>query len=545
MPIYKPSTRKGPVFLAPENKGAPVIIGPDGTKYTGVPANQRGGLFYNEGNYQWVFPNQVIGLQDAKIQFGDETGNIANGAQDWRGDLKNWVTTGKGSIGDPGSQSFGVPGQFAPGAIGYGSTPAYIGGMFPTVGMSPLAPYSFTDPMKFAQKFGAFNRKEAYKNFDVSKDLALKEVSTELSALQGFVPAAAALKRNETSLDNEFARSEIAKDNAFNQNLRTDQVNAVLPNARADLDAQRTRANSFANGRVPDAIQDRALELGVRSASADRSAAGGFGAQSSVARKASDLLSVNERINLSKYGDSLLSGNINQEANLFLSPAEYSKAQVSNAGSQINVNPSVSVSQLIDRNIAQINGLASIPASQALGSNVQQNQFRTQQTQQNSQFNTTAQNQFALDLFGYNAAYANSVAGAAQTNTNTGIALDQQAMAQQITQQYMELAQEAQQLQSIFTGVGGLFQSLGGLKGIVGAFSGLFGGGGVGPSATAQSIFGINSGGSQVGSVVGTGVGEYFGGPGGAAVGSQIGAVTGDLVQDVGSEVIDSVGSVS
>lgn len=510
MAIYKPSTRKGPVFLAPSNKGTPVIIGPDGTRYTGVPGNKKGGTFYNEGNYQWVFDNDVIGLKGAKIQFGDEVGDIPDGAKDWRGDLANWQTTGKGSIGDPGSSSSGVPGQFAPGSIGYGSTPAYIGGMFPTVATSPLAPYNFTDPMKFGQEFGAFNRKEIQKNFDLSKDLSLKELSTELSSLQGFIPAAAALKRNETSLDNQF-----------NQAQRTQQVNQALPNAGADLEAQRGRANSFASGQVPNAIQDRALELGIRSAAADRTAAGGFGASSSVARKASDLLSINERIQLSKYGDSLLSNNISQTANLFLAPTEYS-----NAGGQVNVNPSVSASQLIDRNIAQINGLASIPTTQAFSSNVQQNQFRTNQVQQNSQFNTTAQNQFALDLFGYQAGYANSVAGAAQTNTNTQIGLDQQAMAQQITQQYMQLAQDAQSIQSLFSGLGGLFQGLGGfggiLNGVSGASGGTSGGGGTG---SGVPDFSFNDPGKAAGAFSGAAVGDYFGVPPeiGAEVGSEIG----------------------
>lgn len=543
--IYKPQTSKGPVFLSSGGPAEPPTIKlPDGTVVTGKRLNT-----VDEGGgpvTQYVFPPSVLGQKGATLSFGGKTQTLDNSNMSYRGDsIGNLQESSKGAIGDMSGSSSGVPGGFGPGNIGYGSFPGYIGNMFPNAQLSPTAPYKFTDPMKFGEKFGAFSRKEITKNFDLSKDLALKELSTELDSLKGFVPAAAALKRNETSLDNQFNRTQIAADNTFNQGERTSQVNQVLPNARADLEGQRARANAFASGRVPDSIQDRALELGVRSAAADRASAGGFGASSSVARKASDLLSTSERIALSKYGDNLLSSNISQEANLFLAPTEYSKAELSNAGGQINVMPSVSASQLIDRNIAQINGLASIPATNAFGSEVQQNQFRTNQVQQNSQYNTTTQNQFALDKFGYQAGYANSVAGAAQTNTNTQIGLDQQAMYQQIMQQYMVQAQNAQQLQSIFSGAGALFQGLGGFSGIMSGFNSIFGGGGNGGANFAGDAGSGGSAAEAAGSAAGTAAGSYFGGPEGAAIGSQIGAQLGPKVQDVGSKIIDSVSSVS
>lgn len=492
MPLYKPQfdhggggiinpsgthlSIKAPDGTVVYENGKPVR-GTEGSKWN-VPVNEipAGSTFSIDGGTPFTIkdPSQ-------RNEYNNEGGDPTH-------------VGGRGSIGAGGGMN-GVPPGFTPGNIGYGSFPGYIGNMFPNVQLSPLAPYNFTDPMKFGEKFGAFNRKEIQKNFDLSKDLALKELSTELQGLQGFVPAASALKRNETALDNQFNRGEIATDNRFNQGQRTQQVNEILPNARGDLEVQRGRANTFAAGRVPDAIQDRALELGIRSASADRSAAGGFGASSSVARKASDLMSTNERIQLSKYGDSLLSNNISNTANLFLAPTEYSQAEKSNAGGQINVNPSVSASQLIDRNIAQINGLTSIPATQAFSADINQNQFRTNQVQANSNFNTTNQNTFALDKFGYQAGFANSVAGAAQTNTNTQIGLDQQQMFQQLTQQYMQMSQQAGQLQSIFSGLGGLFQGSG-LSNIGSKNGGSKGSGGSGDSGTGDFFSATDSSGS-------------------------------------------------
>lgn len=355
----------------------------------------------------------------------------------------------RGTIGDPnslqamaapsggGGGSSGVPKGFQPGNIGYGSFPAYLGGEFPNPNLTDNAPYTFTDPIKFAESFGGFNRDEIRKNFDLAKDLSLDTLDTELESLQSFVPAASALKRNQTSLDN-----------AFNQQQRTQQIDSTLPGVRSDLEAQAARSRDYASGKIPDAVANQAFELGIRSDAADRAAAGGFGASSSVARKASDLLSATERVKLSQYGDQLLSSNINQKANILLAPTEYS-----NAGSQINVMPSVSPSQLISNNLNQLNSNTLINPTTGLQSVTQQNQFMTQQQQHVNDINAATQNQFGLAQFGYDVSYANGVAGAAQLNTNTEVAFQQQALAQQIAQNAISNAQGAQQTGAITSAI--------------------------------------------------------------------------------------------
>lgn len=425
--IYKPGTRKGAVFLSDKEGPPPTITLPNGQVVTAVRGDKAGGTYFNEGNYQWAFPSSVAGFPNATLSFNGQQQQIGNTSMSWRGDSVGSLSQSD-KVGGVGSSQ--VPAGYAPGQYGqYGFFPSYLGNQFPSPQMAnydpaALAKYNFTDPIKFGKKYGEFNRKEISKNFDLAQGLALKELDTELKGLQAFTPAAAALKRSETSIDN-----------TFNQDQRTAQVNKVLPGARGQLDAQNQRAQTLASGRLPSSIDDRAYELGIRSASADNSASGGFGERSSVARKASDLMSASQRLQVSQYGDQLLSNNINQDANLFLAPTEYS-----NAGSQISVVPEVGAGRLTSSLLSETNALTTIPTSQGFQSQIQQEQFRTGQTQQNSQFNAgnalqasefnagTA-NQFALDKFQYQVGFAGTVAGAAQTDSNTQVAIDQQQKA--------------------------------------------------------------------------------------------------------------------
>lgn len=469
-----------------------------------------------------------------------------------------------GAGGYGGGGSSGVPAGYAPGNIGYGSFPALQN--FPGVTLanySPIAtaPYKFTDPTKFAEQYGAASRKEQIKNFDLSKDLALQTLGTELKSLYSFAPAAAALKRSETSIDNQF-----------NQAQRTNQVNQTLPGAVDALNAQAGRAATYASGSLPDSQQDKALELGIRSNAADQATSGGFGATSSAARKVSDLMSADARFKIAQYGESLTTSNINEKASLLLAPTEYS-----NVGSQINVNPTVSAGQLIPGFTNQINGYASIPATTALASNTQQNQFTTgleQQTRQFnagnelnlSEFNTNATNQFALDKFGYQVQYAGAVAGAAQTNTNTGLELQQQQQYQQIAEQLMHQQQQSQQIGGIVSGILGLLGQGSGTSGgsifsqITNWASSLFGGGsntptsGTGfldPNSPANIFLGSQSGGDFTStganpfySAAGSAIGTYFGldPQTGAAIGNIAGPTIASGIESIGSSIGHALG---
>lgn len=433
--IWKPQPQnrnKGPVFLVDTNKQgkhqAPTIS-VNGQTYTGKYLNTENGVD------QYEFPRELIGTENLQVSYGDQSGTISQGGQSFEGDsLSNWQPRSKGSVGSYG----GASGPFAPGSIGYGATAAYVN--YPDPSLMKTAPYKFTDPQEFAQKFGEFNRGEYAKNFEQAQKYSLKTLDTELQALKSYVPAMSALQREQTSIDNQF-----------NQAQRTQQIDTALPGVRSSLAAQGKRAETYAGGNLIDSGQNAALELGMRSQAADNASAGGFGAGSSVARKASDLMSAEKRFQISQYGEGLLGTNVNQRSNLELAPTEYA-----NAGSQIRVNPTVSPAQLLTQQQSELNQNTMISPTNALQSNVQQNQFTTGLEQQTRQINQSVENQFKLGKHAYDVSYSGMLAGASQTDINTQLALQQQAQARQDAIDARKATQRANQAGALTSSITGL-----------------------------------------------------------------------------------------
>lgn len=239
------------------------------------------------------------------------------------------------------------------------------------------ADYQMVDPADISAEYGDIARSEAKKNSQLSSEIALQQLDTELKGLQSYAPAAAALQRGE-----------IAKDNLANQAMRDAQLASADPNLRADLMAQRDRANAYASGRVPSSIDDRAFELGIRSRAADAAAGGGFGVRSSAARKASALMSAEQRIGLSQYGDQLLTSNLEGRSKYLLAPTEYA-----NAGSQISAVPTQSGAQLAAAAQSQLNDKTIISSTDVLQNKTQQEQFKTSTENDVRKFNTSLQSQ--------------------------------------------------------------------------------------------------------------------------------------------------------
>ena len=448
--IYKPSTRKGPVFLAPSaSSEAPTITLPDGKVITAVRGDRAGGVYEGHDGFQWVFPREVLGQKGAKLSFGGQTQDLGDTNMSYRGSaLGSLSESSKGAIGD---NNFG---PLSPGNIGgFGSTTADLTSEFPSPTLLNYkgnpGNFEFTDPMAFAEKFGDFNRNEIRKNFNTASDIGLKELNLELAGMQSFVPAASALKRSELSLDN-----------VFNQDQRTRQVDATLPDARRQLREQGQRAETYARGEVPDSVTDRALELGIRSDAADLATAGGFGANSRLSGKISDLMSAKERIGLSQYGDQLLGTNVDRSANLFLAPTSYS-----DAGQQVKVTPSVDLGTRTANALTQVNADTLINPTNALTSVTNQRQFNATNKIGVDQFNANTDNTFKQNLFNYRVGLAGQYAGANQTAINTQIALDQQAQARDEAAKQAQKKRSSDNIGSVADLIGGLSQ-LGSLFGI-------------------------------------------------------------------------------
>ena len=83
--IYKPQTRKGPVFIAPTNEGVPTITLPDGRVIEGVRGDRRGGVFYGHEGYQFVFDNDILGQEGAVLRYGGKEQQLGNTNMSYRG----------------------------------------------------------------------------------------------------------------------------------------------------------------------------------------------------------------------------------------------------------------------------------------------------------------------------------------------------------------------------------------------------------------------------------------------------------------------------
>lgn len=502
--VYKAEGDRGKkgIFLAPQEdaRSNPFAVLSDGRRIEGRYVNT------NEGRHQYLFGNDILGQKGVKIDYNgkqialDDSNKSYEGANPYDG----WSYRNKGDLGSGGGSGGGGGGgggagspNFTPSQTGFGVYPANLDGFFPDPSLihyTPItaAPYKYVDPQETTAKIGEFNRGEVKKNFDLSRDIALQELDTELKGLSGFVPAASALKR-----------SEIAKDNPFNQDQRTAQVNAAMPNAARQYAEQGSRAEAYASGRAPDEVTDKGYELTSRSAAADRANAGGFGANSSVSKKASDLMSADRRIALSQYGDNLLTSNINETAKLFLAPTEYS-----DAGNQVRVTPEIGGARLQSGALSDVNNLTTLSPANALTADIGQQQFLTNLEQGTrtfnatndlnaQQFNANTENSFALQHFAYRVGYAGTVAGAAQTDINTQLAIAQQASAKETFQDQMATTQRN--------------NSMGALAGGLGTIGGAIIGGMVGGPA-----------GAMIGASVGGSLGASLGGGGGGGSGSLI-----------------------
>lgn len=466
--VYKAEGDRGKkgILLTPQEgtRNEPYAVLADGTRIKGQYVNT------NEGRHQFLFGNDILGQKGVKIEYDGKSIDLEDANKSYEGSnpYDGWEYRNKGDLGSGGgSGGGGYPAGFGPGVYGsYGAYPGYLGGMFPDptfANFDPVkrVPFKYTDPYEFTAKYGELSRGEVRKNAELAKELSLDQITAELEGLRQFAPQASALKR-ET----------IAQDNAFNQGQRNAQLKSTIPGlderlsgVRSDLEAQGRRANIYASGRAPDEVTDRGLELTARSRAADRSTGGGFGGM--AANKTSDLLSAETRLGIAQYGENLVTGNaaarqnaVGAEAQLRLAPTQYS-----DAGAQIRVTPSISGSQLAQSNLGQLNQLSMLSASQAFSGEVGQQQYITNLETNRRQFNATGNfnesqvnagiaNEFALTKFGYDVGYAGTLAGAAQTDINTTVGLQQQEAARQEAARAEGAAKAGNTIGAIASGIG-------------------------------------------------------------------------------------------
>lgn len=273
---------------------------------------------------------------------------------------------GVGGLGVPGVGNVASPFLLDPSLVQ--SNPIF----FPSI---PQAEFTFTDPLESAGRTAAFNREQ-----------------TRLNFLEG-IRRAQALQRGELGAVQEFAtgisetqQQLVAAENAFNQAQRLAAAEVAIPGVEGTLERQRERAETLSEGRLLTTAEDRAIELAARSASADTAITRGFGADSVIGRRQSELLSAQQRLDIAQIGESFLNRSLQQaQGLLFDTPLK------ANISQRLPAQPSVPFASIVQAQQQAETAATTISPGQALTATIQQEQFSTGVEESTNRFNATGE----------------------------------------------------------------------------------------------------------------------------------------------------------
>lgn len=216
------------------------------------------------------------------------------------------------------------------GKSGDGYSVTYTEGGTPVVTPEPV-PFDLNiDILKSAGKIADFNTAQYLGAFNSVAPLAQDLLSQDAKYLQSYAPKAAALSRQET-----------AKDNTFNQGELKRAIDSQFPELYGQVRDGLTRASTYADGRLLSSMDDRAMEATARNASAEGSTGRGFGDDSVFGAKNSDLLSAQQRLGISQYGDQSVKEWLTLGSQLMVD-----RPIKANTGGQIGVTPDVMPSRM-------------------------------------------------------------------------------------------------------------------------------------------------------------------------------------------------------
>jgi hypothetical protein len=284
-----------------------------------------------------------------------------------------------------------------------------------------------------------------------ARDLQAEGITEENVFNQGQTSLANQFNREEIPAANIFNRGEISAANDFNQTERLDQLETAMPGAADAINRQIERGSQLAEGRFVTDAEDRAFEVASRSASADGTVARGFGDDSVFGRRASEMLSAEQRLGVSQIGEQTLDRFLRLGANLsFDQPIKQNpvinqpltfEPQIARTSQDVRGAPSRPASDLAVQQQFQLDNLSTITPTQAIAFDINQNQFQGRLDREadihNSnldfeaqRFNSTTGLQVELEqLYGEvfnaqqesNAINAGIGTGIAQDNFETGI----------------------------------------------------------------------------------------------------------------------------
>lgn len=328
---------------------------PSGTRTIAI-LNDGTALSYNTGQTssrnEGLSANRIDNPVDISPAFsniqatGEVTNNITNGA------YSTTVSSPSGNV------SYQVP-QANFGSFDIPELP-YI--QLPTL-----------DQTGIAGEIGDFNIQQQQRAFDIGTQQGQDLLDLEIQGLRDYITEARQLRQEGAIDENEFNRRQISASNQFNQLERLKAVDIALPEARNFISEGIERNKQLAAGIIPDTLQDRAYELASRSLSADAISAGGFGAGSIAGQKTSDLMSAQQRLNLSQTGESQGMNFLRLGMELNFDQPIKQNPILSNTSENITGLPSQPLPALVQTQAAQLTGLSTISPQQAIAQEYQQN----------------------------------------------------------------------------------------------------------------------------------------------------------------------------
>lgn len=441
---------------------------------------------------------------------------------------------GLGQVGETGAAPSAATGASAGASVGTAETGpgfAYPQSDFSGLDFAEVTP-SFlpnlnvptVDPIGRTGEVGAFNAGQFQQNLQIGSQNAQDLIQLEFQGLQAFnraardlqqegiidenafnklqVAAANEFNRTQIPQANVFNQQQIGQANVFNQQQRLDQLDTALPGARDTILQQIERGKTLAEGKFVSGAEDRAFETAARNAAAEGTVVRGFGDDSVFGRRASDLLSAQQRLQLSQVGAQNLDRFLTLGANLAFDqpikqnpildqPLQFQPQQARTA-QDIPGAPARPASELAVQQQGALTQLNTIAPSQAITFDIGQNQFQSNLDQRTNEFNSrldfesqkfnsetglqVSLEQLYADLFN-----AQQQASAINQGIATDIAQDQFAVGQQ-SATYNAIGQGIGGIASILRGVlsgggggseavAGVGESVSGVEGALGLSS--------------------------------------------------------------------------
>ena len=261
----------------------------------------------------------------------------------------------------------------------------------------------FTDPIDVLRKIAEANNEQLDKNFLTALNQAGQLSDANTQQLIDYIDKMS-----------PYQRQLIGIENAFNQQEKLKAAETAIPGVTDMLRKELKNAQTLASGRLLTDSEDRALEQVARSAGADAAWTRGLGDDSLVGQTLSDKLSVNQRMDVMKMGQTYLTQALqNATGTLMDTP------QKATMGSSIPAQPQQSMADLVSKQQATLNEATTMSPATALQAIINQREkqadlnysIASKNAELNEAYinrkigiitaNTQAQNQYNTDVENY------------------------------------------------------------------------------------------------------------------------------------------------